>query len=260
MTEPLRTAHSVANASILRSRRGSSSRRDTTKPPTAVRYAQTCGVAGLAFAALFVIALLLVHRAPALGVPDSAYNAFYRVGDGKVLVTVGLYIVPFAGIAFLWHISTTRALIEASGSATSDLPKWMHLAAGVLFIGMLFAGTAASCGVALLTVFSSAPLPAASVARALAGVGYGLVFVFGVRAAGVYMMTTTTLMRGTGVMPRWLSVLSYLAALFLLASTTFHPAIVLVFPGWMTLMSVALLARGGRSLHGRSEASESLNG
>ena len=35
--------------------------------------------------------------------------------------------------------------------------------------------------------------------------------------------------------------MSYLGATFLLVSTTFHPAILLVFPGWVLLLSVVLL-------------------
>ena len=66
----------------------------------------------------------------------------------------------------------------------------------VLFVCMLFAGTAAVGAVALLTLFSTAPLPPPDVARALAALGYALVFVFGVRAAGMYMITTTGLASG----------------------------------------------------------------
>ena len=97
---------------------------------------------------------------------------------------------------------------------------------------------------ALLTVFSASPLPPPEVARALTGVGYGMVFVFGVRAAGMYMMTTTTLTSRGGLMPRAAALVSYVAAAFLLVSTTFHPAVLLVFPAWVLLISVVLLVRG----------------
>ena len=45
------------------------------------------------------------HRSPGLGVSDSAYESFYGQGGTTVLITVGLYLVPFAGIAFLWHMT-----------------------------------------------------------------------------------------------------------------------------------------------------------
>jgi chromate transport protein ChrA len=70
-----------------------------------------------------------------------------------------------------------------------------------------------------------------------------MVFVYGVRAAGMYMITTTGLARSAGVLPRWLATVSYLVAAFLLVSVTFHPAILLVFPAWVLLISIVLLVR-----------------
>ena len=198
------------------------------------------------FAALFVVALVLVRQAPGLGAPDGAYADFYRT-KGDVLVTVGLYVVPFAGVAFLWQMSTTRTLVGALPRSSPELHRWLHLASGVLFVCMLFAGTAAVGGVALLTVFSTAPLPPPDVARALAAVGYGLGVLLGVRAAGIYMISTTTLARTVGLLPRWMAALSYLAAAFLLVSTTFHPAILLVLPAWVLLFSVVVLLGAGRA-------------
>jgi hypothetical protein len=136
----------------------------------------------------------------------------------------------------------TRTLLQVRrpGSWT-EVPHWLHLAASVIFVCLLFAGTAAVGAVALLTEFSDAPLPGPDVARALSSLGYALVFVYGVRAAGMYMLTTTGLMRSTGLLPRPLVLLSYLVAAFLLLSTTFHPAILLVFPAWVLMVSIVLL-------------------
>lgn len=203
-------------------------------------------VSGIVFAGLFITALVLVRQAPGVAAPDRVYTAFYTVGRGNVLVTAGLYIVPFAGIAYLWHMSATRMLIEALPGSTSELPRWLQLASGVLFVCMLFAGTAAVGAVALLTVFSTTPLPSPEVARTLTAAGYGMVFVFGVRAAGMYMITTTTLIRRRALLPRPLAVVSHLGAAFLLLSTTFHPATLLVFPGWVLLLSVVLLVHAAR--------------
>jgi hypothetical protein len=209
-------------------------------------YARLTAVSGILFAGLFIAALVLVRQAPGLAAPDRVYTAFYTVGRGNVLVTVGLYIVPFAGIAYLWHMSATRMLIESLPGSTSELPGWLQLTAGVLFVCMLFAGTAAVGAVALLTVFSTTPLPSPEVARTLTAAGYGMVFVFGVRAAGMYMITTTTLIRRRALLPRPLAVVSHLGAAFLLLSTTFHPATLLVFPGWVLLLSVVLLVHAAR--------------
>lgn len=222
----------------------------TESPATASKapsYARMAGSSGIIFGLLFTVALVLMSRAPGLAAPDSAYTAFYASGDHRALVIAGLYIVPFAGIAFLWHVMATRTLLhELPGPASAEMPRALQLAAGVAFIVMVFAGMGLAGAIALLTQFSAAPLPSADVARAFSGAGYGMVFVYGARVAGMYMITTTTLLKSAGVLPRWAVWLGYLAAAVVLLSWTFHPAFALVLPGWVLVASVVLLVGAGR--------------
>jgi hypothetical protein len=202
-------------------------------------------LSGIVFAALFLIALLLVQRGPKLRDPDSVYQAFYA-GGGDALATLGLYVVPFAGIALLWHLSATRAFFRAVPGALSPIQSWLQMAAGLVFLCMMFVGSAAVGAVALLSTLEVTPLPAPEVARALAAVGYGLMFIFGVRVAGMYMITTTSMARALSLLPGWLALIGYLAAAFLLVSTTYHPVVLLVFPAWVVVVSIVLLLRAGR--------------
>lgn len=203
--------------------------------------ARAAGWSGAVFALLPIVALMLLYHVPGLGVPDSTYAQFYASNAHGVLIVLGLYVVPFAGIAFLWHMSASRVVTRTLDGAGSDIPHWLYLASGTVFVCMTFAGSAAVGAVALLTVFSTAPLPSVDVARALSSTGYGLMFVYGVRAAGMFMIAGTRLARATGLLPRWLAVVSYLVAAFLLVNTTFHPAVLLVFPLWIAVMSVVML-------------------
>jgi cytochrome P450 / NADPH-cytochrome P450 reductase len=61
-------------------------------------------LAGVTFAVLFAAALVLIERTPKLGSAAHVYEAFYASPDNETLVTVGLYVIPFAGIAFLWFM------------------------------------------------------------------------------------------------------------------------------------------------------------
>lgn len=203
-------------------------------------YGLVSALSGGIFSVLFVTALLLLRQVPGLGVPDSRYTSFYSSDNSRVLVNIGLYVVPFAGVAFLWYMVSTRTLVLAAPGSRPELPRWLQLASGVVFVNMMFVGTAAVGAVALLRVFSADPLPSVDVARALASVGYGMVFVYGVRVAGVFMIATTSLLRHAGLLPRWLVLLSYLAAVGLLVTTTFHPGILLVFPAWVLLVSAVV--------------------
>ena len=101
--------------------------------------------------------------------------------------------------------------------------------------------------VALLQDLGDGPVPGADVGRSLTGVGYALVFVYAVRMAGMYAITTTTLLLNAGLLPRWIALLSYLMAAVMLVSTTLHPALLLVFPGWVALAGLIVASRTGRS-------------
>jgi hypothetical protein len=208
--------------------------------------ARIAGISGLVFAALFVVALVLLHRAPTLGDPDTAYSAFYASGGDQVFVAVGLYLVPFAGIAFLWHMTAMRNILDTLTPSPSTMARGLNLLAGVIFVTLLFAGTAAVGATAFGVYFGHAPVEDPSVARALTAVGYGLVFVFAVRGAGMFAITTTTLLRNAGVLPRIPAVVAYLLAAFLLFAVTSNPAAILVFPAWVVLISVILLRHARR--------------
>ncbi|MFL6027911.1 MAG: hypothetical protein ACJ72K_13300 [Friedmanniella sp.] len=200
---------------------------------------------GLVFATLFVLSLVFVHSSPGLGATDADFTAFYD-SNSTALVTTGLYLVPFAGIAFLWHMNATRLLIRTRTPSPAAIPDGLQLLAGILFVALLFAGTAAAGSVALLKDLTGGPLPSVDVQRGLLALGYGMVFVYAVRGAGMYAITTTTLLMHAGVLPRWLAVLGYLLSTFLLLSTTLNPVVVLMFPGWAVLVGVVVFLRSGR--------------
>jgi hypothetical protein len=243
ITEPEATAPAIPVSTKPESRRRSL--RKAAQLPT-VQLARLTSISGIIFAALFVVAIILVHTTPTLSASDADITAYYA-SNSTLLVTVGLYLVPFAGIAFLWHAHCTRLLIEARTPSPSAIPYGLQLVSGVLFVVLLFAGTASAGAVALLKDLTNAPLPSADFVRGMLAVGYGMVFVYALRGAGMYALTTTTLLRNAMIMPKWLAVVSYLLALFLLLITTLHPAAVLVFPTWVVIVSVVIFIRAGRA-------------
>ncbi|MCD2191875.1 hypothetical protein LQ327_00535 [Actinomycetospora endophytica] len=204
-------------------------------------------VTGVVFSGLFVAALVLIDKGPHLGAPDAVYTAFYASNGDSLIVAVGLYLVPLAGIAFLWFATAVRSVLDAIGHVPSAMANGLNLLSVGLFVSMLFAGTAAVAAPAFGSVIANAPVVAPDTARALAALGYGLVFVFSVRGAGMFALTTTTLLRGAGVLGKLPSVIAYLCGAYLLLTATYQPASLLVLPVWVLLISVALV------LHERRE-------
>jgi hypothetical protein len=204
-------------------------------------------VMGLVFAGLFIAALVVVNGVPHLGAPDEAYGTFYDGAGNTVVTAVALYLVPLAGIAFLWFVVALRSVLDTLAPAPSAMANGLNLLSGVLFVALLFAGTAALATPVFVTTLGGGPPLAPEAARALSGLGYGLVFVFSVRGAGMFALTTTTLLRSAGVMPRGVAIAGYVLATWLLITATDHPASLLVLPAWVLLVAVVLLRHDRRA-------------
>ena len=74
---------------------------------------RAAGIAGLAFTVLFVVSIVLLRARPAAGSSTQEIADFYLNRDAGRIALVGLYLAPFAGIAFLWFIAAVRAMIGA---------------------------------------------------------------------------------------------------------------------------------------------------
>src|SRR4051795_10481060 len=129
-------------------------------PPLVERRLETpraAGVAGLAFAGLFVASILLLRHQPTSGSTAAEIRDFYLGRHASRVALVGVYLVPFAGIAFLWFIATIRNLI---GDREDRFFATVFLGSGLLFVAMLF--IAAGVGGSLLAAvkIKHVPVPA----------------------------------------------------------------------------------------------------
>ena len=207
-------------------------------PGRAVEAPRAAGVAGLVFAALFVASVVLLHRQPDAGSTAEEIRAWYLGQNASRVGLVGLYLVPFAGIAFLWFLAVLRHRVSALEDRFFDT---VLTGSGIVFIAMLFA-TAASAGSLVAAVkFRDAPVPgpeAVGVARSLA---YTFFYVYALRAAAVFMVVASTIGRRSGGLPRWLTLAGYVVALVLLLSVSYAPLVALLFPAWVTTVSIVLL-------------------
>src|SRR4051794_19039054 len=73
----------------------------------------TCGL-GLAFAVLFVVALLVFAQVPPIGASDAELSAFYSSGNQRLMELGGVYLLPLAAVAFLWFVAALREWVTRS--------------------------------------------------------------------------------------------------------------------------------------------------
>jgi hypothetical protein len=156
-----------------------------TAPRRGLTTPRAAGVAGIVFAVLFVLALVLLRQAVGQDL-DNETVLLNLTSDGSAsnLALVGLYTVPFSGITFLWFVGFARS------------------------------------------------------------VGYSFLFVYASKAAGVFTLVTSTIIRRSG-WSRWTFLSGYATPVLLILSISFFEPIVLIFAAWVAVVSLYLLVTGG---------------
>ena len=103
------------------------------------RSLRAAGVAGIIFAVLFTASLLvLLGRQPA---DATATELAAWILAGEQRWSIGLQLIPFAGIAFLWFLATIRNRI---GRREDQFLATVFIGSGLLFVAMMFVGGAAA--------------------------------------------------------------------------------------------------------------------
>jgi hypothetical protein len=207
----------------------------------------TVGV-GMAHALLFLVSYWLVTSSPGAHSSDEEIVAFYESGGRRQLILVGLYLMPFAGIAFLWFSVALRTWIRASSPRESELFSGVQLVSAILYVGLFFAAAAASSVMAVSVEFSRSPVDPV-VARQFPQYGATLFLVFAMRMAAMFVFTTSRIGRTAGVLPRWFTHLGLVVGLVLLLSASFTRVLVLVFPLWLLALCALLLGRARQLPH-----------
>lgn len=210
-------------------------------PPKHLRQLSTpraAALAGVIFALLFGTALVLIRLKMPEGVGDST-EWLDNQGGGILTATV---LMPFAGISFLWFIGVVR---DGFGRYEDRFFASVFLGSGLLFLAMMFVATAIAAGLVAANKVVVDPETHAQIVSFGKAVVLAITKTYAIRMAAVFMMSLATIWLRTGLMPKWLVVLSYLAALALLAGANLSMWVTMAFPIWVLLVSGLLLVKAG---------------
>ena len=212
----------------------------TSRTGRALRTPRAAAVAGILFALIYGTGMVLIR----LSIPaDHVFDTTWLDNNAHT-VALGLNLVPYAGIAFLWFIGVIR---DRLGALEDRFLATVFLGSGLLFLAMTFAGAALTGG--LLTGYElekQAMIESGVFTYARAST-YNVLNVYAIRMAGVFMMSLGTIWIRTGTTHRFWPLLTYVLALLLLVTISFSVWVALIFPAWVLVVSVYLLVRGGNS-------------
>ena len=212
---------------------------DMLRPMTTPRAA---AIAGILFALLFAVSLVLVR----LAIPADLSSDASWVESGTRQLTLAASLMPLAGIAFLWFIGVIRDRI---GELEDRFVSTVFLGSSLLFLAMVFTSMAIAGGI----VASSANYSGEPLAEEVIVFGRAVMLqisnVYALRMAGVCMISLATIWLRTRLMPPWLAGITYLLALMLLLIINLSLWVTLIFPAWVFFISVLILIMNFRQTH-----------
>ena len=199
---------------------------------------RAAALAGVLFAVLFSTAIILIRSS----LPEGAQPGSQWLETGNDKIRLASELMPFAGICFLWFIGVVRANL---GQLEDKFFATVTLGSGLLFLAMMFATSAVGAALAATS---------RDLGESISGSGFDvfgqmlllkLSKTYALRMAAVFMMSLATIWLRTGLMPRWLVILSYLAALTLIIGGDTTMWLTLAFPAWVLVVSVLFLVKDG---------------
>jgi len=198
---------------------------------------RAAAVAGVIFALLLGTSTVLLR----LSIPPERADSGEWLDSNLQQIDLALWLVPFAGASFLWFIGVVR---DRLGDREDRFFASVMFGSGLLYLAMIFA--AAAMTGALVAMYEAAPEQAFDsggyeFARAAI---FALSNTFGVRMAGVFMLSTGTIWWGAGAVPRWMVGLTYLLAVLQLLGPGISLWMTLVFPVWVLIVSIHFLVAG----------------
>lgn len=196
---------------------------------------RAAALAGVLFAVLFGVSIVLIRSS----LPEGAQPGTQWLEAGNEKIRLAAELMPFAGICFLWFIGVVRANL---GRYEDRFFATVTLGSGLLFLAMMFTTAAVGAGLASASHYSGG---------SAAGTVFGQMLLlklsktYALKMAAVFMMSLATIWLRTGLMPRWLTIATYLMALTLILGGEATMWLTLVFPFWVLIVSLLFLVRAG---------------
>lgn len=199
---------------------------------------RAAALAGVLFAVLFGASIVLIRSS----LPEGAQPGSQWLDAGNEKIRLAAELMPFAGICFLWFIGVVRANL---GRYEDRFFATVTLGSGLLFLAMMFASAAAGAGLASASHYLGGSAPGSGVGVFGQMLLLKLSKTYALKMAAVFMMSLATIWLRTGLMPRWLTIATYLMALTLIIGGETSMWLSLVFPLWVLIVSVLFLIRAG---------------
>jgi hypothetical protein len=197
---------------------------------------RAAAIAGVLFSLLSITSSVVFR----LSVPGQRGDLALWLNDPlrRNAVQFAIQLVPFAGISFLWFIGVLRSRL---GRLEDQFFATVFLGSGLLYVASIFASAALLGSLLDALVSEGAGVVNNDTFRLTRRIAAACINVFAIKMAGVFIMSSSTSILRTAILPRWVAFAGYASAVVLLLIITSWPWIALLFPLWILLVSACIL-------------------
>jgi hypothetical protein len=196
---------------------------------------KAAAIAGIVFSILLTAIFWMFRRS----VPADPLEQGEWLDTSAKTAALALNLIPFAGVAFLWFIGVLR---DRLGSMEDRFFATVFFGSALLFLAMLFAASAIIGAIIIVASTTELNELTNSVTfRFSRATAFIVVNVYAIKMAGVFMISTSTVIVYTGIVARWIAFLGYALALILLFGSSYMSWSFVVLPVWVFLISVHIL-------------------
>lgn len=202
------------------------------------RSIEAAAAAGICYSVFAALAMTRLSSYPSLRLSEAELTAWFDDGGNQALLVGGLGLASVAAIAFLWFVAVIRRRL---GDREDRFFATVFFGSGVAHIAISLAGAAVLAGPAVaMTVLNAAEVTPASASLA-GGIAAALLLVVAPRIQAVFILTTSTVILRSKVLPSWLAFVGYAAGLVMFVTPFVSLPLGYVFPAWVFAVSVTLL-------------------
>jgi hypothetical protein len=197
---------------------------------------RAAAVAGVIFSLLLSITIVISR----LAVPPVQTDSGEWLMDPvrRNVARFAIQLAPFSGIAFLWFLGVIRNRL---GVLEDQFFATVFFGSGLLFVANLFVSAALAGALLEGVAQGQSGLLHSETYHLIRQIIGASMNIFAVKMAGVFMVSTSTIVTRTGILPRWVAYSGFACAAVLLLSVTSWPWILLIFPSWITVLSIRIL-------------------
>jgi hypothetical protein len=194
--------------------------------------------AAIGFAVLLVLgAGLMLALIPDPEDSDARIAEYLRDDATQIRAVIGYFVWTAAVCCFLFFATHLRDVLRTADAQRSGLADVGHSAA-LVFAAVLLVSGAALVAVAGAVQMGGGPAPSVDFVRVMPQFGFGVLRVAGGLTNAVLMVTTSLVIKRTGVLPSWTVKAGYVCAVIAMLIIT--PLPMIAIPVWVVLIGTAM--------------------